>query len=600
MIGTLTKRPFHTVANSVPILDRLVGLETEYAIRFHRSGADASVGSRFLLYQSLVSRLQPRMLTAPARHFKEGLFLANGGAVWFESERPAAGGGLIEGSTPECRGPRQVLLYQRAQDRMLGEAARTSDVDGRMTLIKNDRDGCDHVYGAQENYEAVVASGALLGAWRVGLILLVPLLLMTWLGFLLMIGCVLVYLAIAGLVFLPMQAVLRHPHRVALVLFGRDLVEGRETGGATPVWLESLLLLATRVVTAPLAVALWCMAALFAFRRIRHRLAPFLISRCVVAGAGMVDSDGRFGISDKGPAVNCVLGLGGFLKDRPIFTIGHFFKALCVESWASPRSFFRMFGQRQRLQIGIGDSNMAETAEFLRVGTTALVLDLIEADELPALPTLKNPIRALHAICSDPTLKQTVTLADGRQWTALDLQRFYWDACRQFVARHPEANREAHEVLQRWSDVLDSLEQVPGSSDVPLELIGLVDWATKLHLIKEAVDPNDWSTVKKVDICYHELSDNGYFSMLQSAGLTPCLIESNELDLAVRVPPPDSPATMRGHFIREFSGDADQQLSVNWQQVVLGRGFSAKVIPLAQYDRRNRCESMSCDPAETE
>ena len=58
----------------------------------------------------------------PARHFKEGVFLANGGAAWFETERVASGGGLFEGSTPECCSPRQLLVYQRAQDALFAAA----------------------------------------------------------------------------------------------------------------------------------------------------------------------------------------------------------------------------------------------------------------------------------------------------------------------------------------------------------------------------------------------------------------------------------------------------------------------------------------------
>ena len=124
----------------MPLLERLIGLETEYAIRFRpREGLDKSP-SRFHLYQALIARVGRHVLTAPAKHFKEGVFLANGGAIWFETERPAAGGGLIEGATPECRGPREVLRYQRAQDQLLSQCAHLSDVDGHLSLVKNDRD----------------------------------------------------------------------------------------------------------------------------------------------------------------------------------------------------------------------------------------------------------------------------------------------------------------------------------------------------------------------------------------------------------------------------------------------------------------------------
>ena len=359
------------MANSVPILDRLVGLETEYAIRFRPREGVTESPPRFHLYQALVTRLKRHVLTAPARHFKEGVFLANGGAVWFETERPAAGGGLIEGATPECRGPLQVVRYQRAQDQLLSQCARLADVDGVFSLVKNDRDGRGHVYGAQENYEAILGTAWSLWVWRVGLVLLAPLVMLTWLGVGLMIVGILVYLALAGLIYVPVQWFAAQPRRVAIVLFGRDLVEGRETGGPTPVWLETTLLWFTRLVHAPLAACLLGLIALTVFRRIRSQLLPFLVSRCIVSGAGMVDDEGAYQVADKAPAINCLLSLGGFLKDRPVFTFGHFFKAMCVESWLSPRDYLYLLQQRQRLQIGLGDSNMAETAEFLRVGTTA-------------------------------------------------------------------------------------------------------------------------------------------------------------------------------------------------------------------------------------
>jgi proteasome accessory factor A len=541
------------------------------------------------LYQSVVAALRRRTLTAPARHFKEGVFLANGGAVWFEAERPAAGGGLIEGSTPEARGPREAVRYQRAQDRLLAESARAADIDGDLLLVKNDRDAFDHVYGAQENYEAILATGWSLLGWRIGLVLLSPLLLLTWLSFLAMIACLVLYLSVAGLIYLPLQLVVADSKRLAFVLFGRDLVEGRETGCPTPVWLESTMLWATRVVTAPLALALLILAQATAFRRIRNGLLPFLISRSLLCGSGTVDQWGEFHLADKAPAINCVLGFGGFLKDRPLFTLGHFFKAICIESCLSPRDFFDLFSARQRLQIGLGDSNMCESAEYLRVGTTALLLDVIDAGELPPLPRLRRPIRALHQICADPTLTHEVTLVGGLRMTALDLQRFYYDACFRFLQRRPEAGREPREILALWGETLYALGELPATGELPQSLIGTIDWVTKKHLLNEAGGDAPWSAQKKIDIRFHELSENGYFQMLDAAGLVCQQIEPDQVKLAMRNPPTDSPATMRGHYIREFSSD-DAQLSVSWKQITMGRGIGAKVIRLAKYNRHRRLE----------
>jgi len=551
-------------------------------MRFQGRAGSAVSPPRYALFQALTAELKRSVLTARATHFKDGLFFANGGAVWFEAERPAGGGGLVEGSTPECRGPLRLLQYQRAQDRLLAECAEQSEMDSRFTLIKNDRDAWDNVYGAQENYEAILARGWRLGLWRLGLILLIPLVLLTWLGFGLMIVGILVYLAAAGMVFLPLQLLFPRHRKLALWLFGRDLVQGRETGSPTPPWLESILLWVTRIVTAPLAVSLLVLLHVTAFQTQRRQLVPFLVSRAVFSGAGMVARDGGFQLADKAPAINCVLGLGGFLKDRPIFTFGHFFKTICAESCFAPSAFFELFGRWQRMQIGLGDSNMAESAEYLRIGTTALVLDVIEAGEMPRLPPLRRPVKALHSFCRDVTLQESIELKSGGSWTAIRLQRFYLEACQQFLARRPNAPLEAHDIVTRWREVLDGLDERVLSGRTPDWMIGSIDWVTKEYLLDEAGPNASWSKLKKIDISYHELAETGYFELLRSAGLVECLVNEPDIQRAFRTPPPDSPATMRGHFMREFTEDG-VELSVNWRQVTMGRGWGAKVIRLARY-----------------
>src|SRR5687767_4573497 len=109
--------------------ERLVGLETEYAIRFRGPSGEKAINNRDV-YLSLVETLKQRLLTVPAAGPKDGVFLANGGAVWFEAVHASGRAGLIEGATPECRGPRQAVVYQRAQDHLLADAAAMSSVGG--------------------------------------------------------------------------------------------------------------------------------------------------------------------------------------------------------------------------------------------------------------------------------------------------------------------------------------------------------------------------------------------------------------------------------------------------------------------------------------
>ncbi|MEZ6112560.1 MAG: proteasome accessory factor PafA2 family protein [Pirellulaceae bacterium] len=576
------------------IFERLVGLETEYAIRFRPHSAQGEPPTKLQLYRSLVEALRRRVLLAEAKHFKEGVFNACGGAVWFEAERPAAGGGLIEGATPECRGPRQVLTYQRAQDRLLAESSKAASVPGEFSLIKNDRDAENNVYGAQENYEATLAEGWRLWAWRASLIAMTPLMFATWIGLILLIIGVLMYLAIAAVIYLPMTMFTSRPKRLARHLFGRDLTEGIETGGPAPPWMEGVLLFWTRATTAPLAAGLWLASWCFAFRETRRRLLPFLISRPVLAGSGMLDRQGRFWLADKGPAMNAVLGYGGFFRERPIFTVGHFFKTLCAEACFSASDFFDLFRRRQRLQIALGDSNMCERAELLRVGSTLLVLDAIEAGYIPRMPRPCRPIRTLHGICGDPTLSAEIPFADGTRSTALDVQRVYLAACQRMVAaaehsprgvRRGETLDEAREILRLWESVLDQLDECKRAGEPTDSLFGVLDWVTKFHLLERAGVDSPWEARKKLDIRYHELSPDGYYTQLLQSGWIDPYIAEEEIARAMRTPPPNSPATVRGHYIREFSQDCER-FSVNWKRVVFSDDSVTRTVRLSRYQRR--------------
>lgn len=559
--------------NKQPIFDRLVGLETEYAIRFRPGDSERSRPAKCRFFAALVSCLERLTPTVAAKHFKEGRFLANGGAVWFETPDYTRNAGLVEGSTPECRGPRRVVSYQRAQDRLLSQAADRADMGGEFSLVKNSGDSLGNKYGSQENYEAELASGWRLSVWRIGLVAALPLAFLTWVGLTLFIVTLIAYLLTAGA--LGLLGGLVAP-RIRHLLLG----EFTEVRWLPPEWLGRSLLFLERLLTAPLAGVVFALSWLFAFRPARDKLLPFLVSRAVIGGSGTISRDGKFLIADKASSLNCVCGFGGFVNDRPIFTFGHFFKAIYAESWVSPREYFELFRSRQRLQLALGDSNMSETSEYLRVATTMLVLDAIEHGSLDDAPILRQPIKAMHRICSDPNLESRVPLSEGLRWSAVEIQRFYLEACERFVAGcMSEAPDEVYEVLALWDDVLQALERDPSS------LCGRLDWVTKKYLMEQAADL-PWEARKKIDIRYHELTDQGYFHELGGTGLVESVLMEDEIERATRTPPPGTPATMRGHYIREFA-DSDQPIRVNWKTVAVGSGRSSRRIRLAKYDAKN-------------
>jgi proteasome accessory factor A len=250
-------------------------------------------------------------------------------------------------------------------------------------------------------------------------------------------------------------------------------------------------------------------------------------------------------------------------------------------------------------------------AEYLRIGVTMLLLDAIEARALPPVPQLRSPIRAIRAFSSDPTLSVRAPLAGGRQWTALQIQRFYLNAVRHFLDARPDAPEEAHDVFRRWEEVLDALEEAVAAgtlggepetretaSDVddPLavsrpfpedagalaSLVGRLDWVTKKFLLEEAGAGEPWESLKKIDLRYHELSGEGYYTQLAEAGHVARLVTAEELDRAVRTPPPGTPASARGRYIREFA-EGSLPFRVNWNSIVIGRGLRAKIVDLARF-----------------
>jgi proteasome accessory factor A len=564
------------VASNSDVFQRLVGLETEYAL-VTPAQPGKRPPSRYSLFRDLVAALRTKIPCARARNMKEGVFHAAGGAVWFETERPAQGGGLIEGATPECRSPRQLLAWQRAQDELLSNAAEQA-FGSSVRLVKNDRDAVGNAYGAQENYEATLASGWRLGLWRTALLVLLPLALVTWLLLWIIDAAVAIYALAATVVYLTAERFLPRPEWLARFLFGCDVKDLESDIPTGPAWLEAMLSWIARVLTAPLAIALFAALWPTAFVRIRRQLTPFLISRPILSGSGTIDDEGNFHLADKAPAMNCLTGFGGLLGDRPIYCLGHFFKAVYADAWLAPRQYARLFSQRQRLQISLGDSNLCDTAEYLRIGTTLLVLDVIEAGEMPVLPRVRQPMRSLRRVCADPELIAKIPLAGGGVRTAIEIQRFYLEACRQFLVRRLDSAAEARDVLRRWEATLDALAEEPAS------LVGKLDWVTKQFVLEKSGRGASWEARKKIDIRYHELSPQGYFQRLRATGIVADLLDPTEIEHARRNPPAGTPAAVRGRYIREFADDEDE-ITANWQAVYLGRAHGGRVVRLDRYDK---------------
>ncbi len=289
------------------------------------------------------------------------------------------------------------------------------------------------------------------------------------------------------------------------------------------------------------------------FEHIVEHLTPFFCSRQVFTGAGRVGQkqDGSvhaFQISQRADYFEVGVGLETTLK-RPIINTRD-------EPHADPKKY-------RRLHVIIGDANCSETAILLKHGTTSLVLAMIEAGFLTRGRALAKPIPALHAISYDPTLRQTVELDDGTTVTALEIQSYYLDAAREFVAQEG-SDPETDQVLALWESTLTRLAQDP------MLCVDELDWVAKLALLERYRERDglawDHAKLHLVDLQYHDIRlHKGLFHQLVRTGRMKRLLTDDEVHAAVTEPPHDTRAYFRGKCLAHFAPDI---AAASWDSVI--------------------------------
>jgi proteasome accessory factor PafA2 len=288
---------------------------------------------------------------------------------------------------------------------------------------------------------------------------------------------------------------------------------------------------------------------------VRH-LTPFFVSRQVVTGAGRVGigQDGRehgFQISQRADYFEVEVGLETTLK-RPIINTRD-------EPHADPEKY-------RRLHVIIGDANLSEVSTYLKVGTTALVLAMIEDRFITDELTIDGPVSALRAISHDPTLKHTVSLVDGRTLTGVQLQLEYLDLARKYVEDRlgNDADEQTLDVLARWESVLDRLERDPMLCAQEL------DWVAKLKLLEQyrSRDGLEWSDAKLqlIDYQYSDIRpEKGLYHRLAAAGRIERLLDDVTIEKAMLDPPEDTRAYFRGRCLEKF---ASAVAAASWDSVI--------------------------------
>jgi len=459
-------------------------------------------------------------------------------------------GGLVEGATPECLTASELLLYQRAQEDLLSECLAEVEAglsfSGRICslgLIKNCRDAGGHIYGAQENYLVPIASGFRLWLLRFLLGLYLPFFALGFLAYWILFA---VLLLPAGLFLAACDALRSSAQTNLLALLGR-----LEYVIALPFFSFFLF---------PQAI----LYRLFAFHPVRRPLLPFLISRPLISGAGTLLDDGEFRLSEKGVAIRWQHRYTIAPADRPIFDCGNLLK----QSMLAMMGLFRLetdhlrslFAQEQRLQLGLADSNRADYAEWLKIATTRLVLEMALDGFLQRVPKIKSPVRAVQALAGPETIFRT---GQGKM-TALAVQRYYLEKAEEYLKRKKTVSWEEHETVRLWRESLDALATDSG------RMLGRLDWVSKQYLIATAGAGAAFAVRRKIDIGYHEL-ERGYYDELRRAGVAVSRFTEAEIKQARLEPPDNDRAQLRSSFIRAaaFSGE---RLTVSWNKISTPRG----------------------------
>jgi proteasome accessory factor PafA2 len=288
---------------------------------------------------------------------------------------------------------------------------------------------------------------------------------------------------------------------------------------------------------------------------VRH-LTPFFVSRQVVCGAGRVGrgADGRedgFQISQRADFFEVEVGLETTLK-RPIINTRD-------EPHADPDKY-------RRLHVILGDANLSEVSTYLKLGTTALVLAMIEDRFLACDLSIESPVAELRAISHDPSLRHLVTLRDGRKMTAVQLQLEYLELAKKYSEDKYgiDVDDITRDVLDRWESVLSRL------AEDPMLTARELDWVAKLEILEgyRSRDGLDWGhpRLELVDLQYADVRlDRGLYNRLAARGRMTRLVSEQDVIRAMDEPPADTRAYFRGRCLRKYP---DAVAAASWDSVI--------------------------------
>ncbi len=309
--------------------------------------------------------------------------------------------------------------------------------------------------------------------------------------------------------------------------------------------------------------------------RLTDTLTPFLVTRQLLCGAGKVLQTPR-------GAVYCVSQRAEHIwesvssattRSRPI-----------INTRDEPHADAERF---RRLHVIVGDSNMSETTTLLKLGTTGLLLRMIEAGAALRDMTLDNPPRAIREVSHDMTGRSRIRLANGREMSALEVQQEYLARACDFTSKNG-LDAIGERVLEMWQRTLGAIET--GNLD---KIAREIDWVTKYQLIERYRARHDLPLsaprVAQLDLAYHDIHrGRGLYYLLQRNGAVDRVTKDLDIFEAKSVPPQTTRAKLRGEFIRRAQ-EKRRDFTVDWVHLKLNDQAQRTVLckdPFSSVDER--------------
>ncbi len=312
------------------------------------------------------------------------------------------------------------------------------------------------------------------------------------------------------------------------------------------------------------------------FRQLAAQLIPFFVTRQVFAGAGKVKSTNRgaYAISQRAQHI------------REEISIATTTARGIINTRDEPHADREKY---RRLHVIVGDSNMSEFATYLKIGTTAIVLRMIEDNFIKQRLALRDSVRAIQQISEDITCTRKIELENGKRLSGVEMQWEYLECAKQYFEQ-VESDPVTDQIMARWEYVLTCLETDPMQLDREL------DWVIKKKLIETYVESRQlkWNSAKvlMLDLQYHNIRPElGLYYKLEKDGRVERIVSDSEVEHAMHHPPETTRAKFRGRFVK-LANERKILCGVNWSYIQLYEPYQKLFLstdPLqAEYEEASR------------